>query len=165
MTIAFYPGSFDPPTLGHVDIIRRALQVFGKLTVGIGVHSSKTALFSDAERLDLVSESLRGLVSADRSDVDFFHGLAVDEARKRGTSVIIRGLRDASDFSYERQMAGMNAVMAPDIETVFLSASPQSSFITSTLVRQIARLGGDVSAFVSPAVATRIAEKMRRSNE
>src|SRR5208282_3565848 len=156
MRCGFYPGSFDPPTLGHCDIMRRALKIFDRLAVGIGVHPTKAPMFTDGERLAMLQEELSGIGAGDRSEVLLFQGLAVDTAREVGAQCIVRGLRDGGDFNYEMQMSGMNAQLAPDIETVFVAASPGTAHITGTLVRQIASLGGDVSSFVSPGVLQRI---------
>jgi pantetheine-phosphate adenylyltransferase len=161
MDCAFYPGSFDPPTLGHLDIMRRGLKLADKLVLGVGVHPTKTPMFSDAERVAMLQEELRALGADSRNEVVLFQGLTVDAAQKCGAKAILRGLRDAGDFSYEMQLSGMNRQLAPDIDTVFLAASPEVSHITATLVRQIASLGGDVSRFVSPAVFNRIQNKFR----
>jgi pantetheine-phosphate adenylyltransferase len=156
---AFYPGSFDPPTLGHVAIISRGLKLFDRLVVGIGVHPTKSPLFSEQERLEMLRETFRGVAGGDRADAVLFQGLTVEAARKHGTNCILRGLRDAADLTYEMQLAGMNAQLAPSIETVFVAASPGTAHITATLVRQIASLGGDVSSFVSQDVLKRIQVK------
>ena len=158
----FYPGSFDPPTLGHFDIMRRGLALFDRLVVGIGVHPAKTPMFTDGERVAMLKEELDRLGAAARCEVILFRGLTVDAARENGTQFILRGIRDAADLGYEAQLFGMNRTMAPDIETVFLAASPGTAHITATLVRQIASLGGDVSAFVSPAVLQRVKDKLCR---
>ncbi|MGO9173742.1 MAG: pantetheine-phosphate adenylyltransferase [Rhodomicrobium sp.] len=163
MNCGFYPGSFDPPTLGHRDIIRRGLRMFDRLVVGIGVHPSKTPMFPDAERVTMLEEEFCGLAGGDRARAILFRGLTVEAARKEGARFIVRGLRDTGDLNYEMQMSGMNAQLAPDIETVFVAASPETAHITATLVRQIANLGGDVSAFVSPAVLHRIRGKFKVS--
>jgi pantetheine-phosphate adenylyltransferase len=163
MCCAFYPGSFDPPTLGHREIMRRALNIFDRLVVGAGIHPTKAPLFADGERADMLREELDGIGAGDRAEVLLFRGLAVDAARCAGAQCIIRGLRDGTDFNYENQMSGMNAQLAPDIETVFVAASSGTAHITATLVRQIASLGGDVSAFVSPAVLNRIRQKFEVS--
>jgi pantetheine-phosphate adenylyltransferase len=160
MRCGFYPGSFDPPTLGHRDIMSRGLSLFDRLIVGVGVHPSKAPMFSDAERVAMLKEELDSLGASAKSDVVLFQGLTVDAARQNGALSILRGLRDAADLGYEMQLFGMNKGMAPDIETVFLAASPGSAHITSTLVRQIARLKGDVSAFLSPQVLRRIKDKV-----
>jgi pantetheine-phosphate adenylyltransferase len=160
MRCGFYPGSFDPPTLGHFDIVRRGLAFFDRLVVGIGVHPSKTPMFTDAERVTMLKKELERLGASDRSEVILFRGLTVRAARENGAQFILRGIRDAADLGYEAQLFGMNTTMAPDIETVFLAASPGTAHITATLVRQIASLGGDVSPFVSPAVLERIKDKL-----
>jgi len=161
MRCGFYPGSFDPPTLGHRDIMRRALTMFDQLVAGVGVHPSKAPMFTDGERVAMLEEEFRSLGAGERAQVVVFRGLTVEAARKHSAHCIIRGLRDGGDLNYEMQMAGMNAQLAPDIETVFVAASPGTGHITATLVRQIASLGGDVSSFVSPAVLHRIEQKIR----
>ncbi len=161
MRCGFYPGSFDPPTLGHRDIIGRGLALFDRLVVGIGVHPSKAPMFTDAERVAMLRDELDSLGAAGRGDVVLFQGLTVDAARKHGAQWVLRGVRDAVDLGYEMQLFGMNKCMAPDIETVFLAASPGTAHITATLVRQIAGLGGDVSRFVSPSVLQRIKDKVQ----
>ena len=160
MRCGFYPGSFDPPTLGHFDIINRGLALFDRLVVGIGVHPSKTPMFTEAERVAMLKEELDRLGAAARCEVILFRGLTVDAARENGAQFILRGIRDAADLGYEAQLFGMNRTMAPDIETVFLAASPGTAHITATLVRQIASLGGDVSSFVSPTVLQRVKDKL-----
>jgi pantetheine-phosphate adenylyltransferase len=156
----FYSGSFDPVTLGHADVIGRALQLVDRLVIGIGVHPGKTPMFTVDERIAMIRTEAGALAPAPGSiDVVTFAGLTVDAARQAGANVIFRGLRDATDFDYEMQMCGMNGAMAPDIGTVFLPASPGVRHITATLVRQIATMKGDVSSFVSPAVARQLAAK------
>jgi pantetheine-phosphate adenylyltransferase len=156
----FYSGSFDPVTLGHADVIARALLLVDRLVIGIGAHPGKTPLFSIDERIAMIRAEAGALArSAGAVEVVTFAGLTVDAARQAGASVIFRGLRDTTDFDYEMQMAGMNGAMAPDIGTVFLPASPGVRHITGTLVRQIALMKGDVSSFVSPAVARQLAAK------
>jgi len=142
--------------------MRRGLALFDRLVIGIGVHPSKAPMFTDAERVEMLEEELGRLGARDRGAVTLFRGLTVDAARQNGAQSILRGLRDAADLGYEAQLFGMNKTMAPDIETVFLAASPGTAHITATLVRQIASLGGDVSPFVSPAVLQRIKDKIRR---
>ncbi|MGE0211932.1 MAG: pantetheine-phosphate adenylyltransferase [Parvibaculaceae bacterium] len=146
----FYPGSFDPVTFGHLDIIARAARLVDRLVLGVGVHHGKQAMLSVEKRLTLLAEVTKPI--ADHTGLKItmvtFDGLAVDAARREGAGVILRGLRDASDFDYEVQMGQMNGAMAPDIETVFLAASPATRMIASSLVKQIARMGGDVSLFV-----------------
>jgi pantetheine-phosphate adenylyltransferase len=148
----FYPGSFDPITFGHLDIIARAGRVVDKLVIGIGVHEAKKALLSAGQRVELVRKATLPIVehSGLKIDIVTFAGLTVDAAHKAKAQIIIRGLRDASDFDYEVQMAHMNGALANELETVFLAASPATRMIASSLVKQIARMGGDVSAFLPP---------------
>lgn len=154
MTTAFYPGSFDPMTNGHLDVLIQALRLADRVVVGIGVQASKKPIFSFEERAQLISGALDAVVGGDaeRVSVVSFDNLAVDAARTNGASLLLRGLRDGTDLDYEMQMAGMNRQMAPDIQTVFVPAGASSRPITATLVRQIASMGGDVSAFVPPVV-------------
>jgi pantetheine-phosphate adenylyltransferase len=162
--IGFTSGSFDPPTSGHVDVITRAAQLVDTLVIGIGVHPGKTPLFSADEKMEMLKSETAGIAkkSGCRIEITTFDNLTVDAAKDAGASVIFRGLRDGTDFDYEMQMAGMNGTMAPDVHTVFLPASPGVRHITGTLVRQIAMMGGDVSGFVSPAVARRLKAKVAR---
>ena len=157
----FYPGSFDPVTFGHLDIARRAVKLVDRLVVAVGTHHNKHALFSAEERLAMVVDALRPLADETGAgfDVTTFDTLTVTAAREAGASVIIRGLRDAGDFDYEMQMAGMNGAMAPGVQTVFLPASPAARPITATLVRQIAGMGGDITPFVPAPVVARIKAK------
>ncbi len=147
--IAVYPGTFDPLTNGHTDLIRRAEQLFEKIIVGIAVVSGKEAFFSIDARVDLAKAVL-----ADRSRIEVvaFDGLLVDFARECNAKVILRGLRAMSDFEYEFQLAGMNRTLAPELESVFMTPSEKYAFLSSSLVRQVASLGGDISAFVAPQV-------------
>ena len=155
--IGFYTGSFDPLTNGHLDVLRAGASICDRIVVGIGVHPGKAPLFSAAERENLIRASTKSLNVA--LDVVTFDGLAVDAAKKAGASVILRGLRDGTDFDYEMQMSGMNATMAPAIQTIFLPASPAVRHITATLVRQIAAMRGDVSSFVPADVAAALKTK------
>lgn len=155
-----FPGSFDPPTNGHVEIMRFALTLADRLVVAIGVHPGKTPLFSFEERVAMIRELAAELPDGgDRTEVVAFDGLTVDAARKAGAAFILRGLRDGTDLDYEMQLAGMNARLAPEIRTIFVPASPESRPITATLVRQIARLGGDASPFVPERVARKLTQK------
>lgn len=158
--IGFYSGSFDPVTLGHTDVISRAAELVDRLVIGIGVHPSKAPMFTSEERMEMLRSET--ILIADKSgteiDIITFDNLAVDAARAEGATVIFRGLRDGTDFDYEMQMAGMNGSMAPDIQTVFVAASPSVRHIAANLVRQVALLGGDVSGFVSTEIAERMAE-------
>lgn len=154
MTVAFYPGSFDPITNGHIDVLVQALNVAPKVIVAIGIHPGKTPLFSFEERAELIRLSIAEALPERAGDVSVvsFSNLVVDAARSHKASLLIRGLRDGTDFDYEMQMAGMNRQMASDVQTVFLPAGVASRPITATLVRQIAAMGGDVSAFVPAPV-------------
>jgi pantetheine-phosphate adenylyltransferase len=160
----FYPGSFDPLTLGHMDIITRAARFVDRLVIAVGVHHGKKPLFTVEDRVDMLkAEAVEaGKKAGIKIDVQTFSNLAVDAAREAGANVIIRGLRDSGDFDYETQMAAMNGQMAPDIETVFLAASPEVRHIASSLVRQIASMGGDASTFVPESVAARLADRFGR---
>ncbi len=149
--IAIYSGSFDPMTNGHVDVMNAALKMADHVIAAIGVQPAKTPLFSFDEREALIRAVMSDAGS--RLSVISFDGLLVDAAAKADATMIIRGIRDGTDLDYEMQMAGMNAAMAPDIQTVFIPAKPQARFVTATLVRQIASMGGDVSSFVPGAVA------------
>ena len=163
MTIAFYPGSFDPFTNGHMDVLSQALNVAGRVTVAIGIHPGKAPIFTFEERAELIRQSVGEIMPDRAGDVSVvsFDGLVVDAARAHGAFLLIRGLRDGTDFDYEMQMAGMNRQMAPDIQTIFLPAGTASRPITATLVRQIAAMGGDVSAFVPKPVLAALRAKSR----
>jgi pantetheine-phosphate adenylyltransferase len=159
--IALYAGSFDPVTNGHLDVVRQAANLADRLVLAIGVHPGKAPMFSAEERLAMLEETCGPL--ARERNCEFacitFSDLVVAAARRVGATLLIRGLRDTTDFDYEMQMAGMNAAMAPDIQTVYLPASQLVRPITATLVRQIAGMGGDVSAFVPSSVAARLKAK------
>jgi pantetheine-phosphate adenylyltransferase len=159
--VGFTSGSFDPITNGHRDVIQRAARMVDTLVVGVGVHPGKTPLFSTAEKIELLKAETAPIAKATGAKIEIvtFDNLTVEAAAAAGASVIFRGLRDATDFDYEMQMAGMNGRMAPSIDTVFLPASPEVRHITGTLVRQIGLMGGDVSKFVSAAVARKLKAK------
>ena len=160
--IGIYPGTFDPITNGHADIIGRAARLLDKLVVGVAINPGKGPIFTIDERVELVREEIKHLENGvgDRIEVRPFTGLLIDFARDVDATVIIRGLRAVSDFDYEFQMASMNAKMAEDIETVCLMASDKYHFIASSLVKEIARLDGDITQFVSPRVAERLEERL-----
>ncbi|WP_420409439.1 pantetheine-phosphate adenylyltransferase [Hoeflea sp.] len=164
MSTAFYPGSFDPMTNGHADVLEQALALCDRLVVGIGVHPGKAPMFSFDERASMIAHVVEERFSSRSADVTVqsFDGLVVEAARAAGATVLVRGLRDGTDLDYEMQMAGMNRAMAPDVTTVFTPAFPETRHITATLVRQIAKMGGDVSPFVpsvvQKALKARIAE-------
>ena len=162
--IALYAGSFDPVTNGHIDVVRQAVQLADRLVLAIGVHPGKVPLFSAGERLAMLEETCGPIAKAAGCQIacETFDDLAVTAAQRAGARMLIRGLRDGSDFDYEMQMAGMNGAMAPGVKPVFLPASPASRHITATLVRQIAAMGGDVSAFVPPSVLGRLKAKFAK---
>ncbi len=153
---AIYPGTFDPITLGHSDIIRRGSSLFGRIIVAVAESPRKEPSFSLAERVRLAQASLAGLPNV---EVRGFDRLLARFAREQGATVILRGLRAVSDFEHEFQLAAMNRQLAPELETMFLAPAEEYSFVSSSLVREIARLGGDVSNFVTPAVAHALAER------
>jgi pantetheine-phosphate adenylyltransferase len=159
--IALYPGSFDPVTNGHLDVVRHAVGLCDRLIVAIGVHPGKKPLFSVQERLDMARELFAPLAAKAGCafDCSTYDNLTVAAARNNGATIMIRGLRDGTDLDYEMHLAGMNQAMAPDVQTVFVPASPAIRPITATLVRQIAAMGGDVSAFVPEAVAAGLKTK------
>jgi pantetheine-phosphate adenylyltransferase len=158
---ALFPGSFDPVTNGHIDIVRQAVMLVDRLVLAIGTHPGKTPLFSADERVAMLQETCAPLAKTAKCELRCvtFSDLVVTAAKREGASVLIRGLRSATDFDYEMEMAGMNGTMAPDIQTVFLPASPAVRPITATLVRQIASMGGDVAPFVPSAIAGRLRKK------
>ncbi len=161
---ALYAGSFDPVTNGHFDVVRHAVALADRLVLAVGVNPGKAALFAAEERLAMLEEICGPIAKDAQCELACvtFSGLVVEAAKKAGATMLIRGLRDTTDFDYEMQMAGMNSTMAPDIQSVFLPASPAARPITATLVRQIAGMGGDVSAFVPAAVAARLKKKFAR---
>ena len=156
-TTAIYPGTFDPITNGHVDLIHRASKLFDKVIVAIAINPGKAPTFSLAERVDLAEQTLTEL---DNVEVCGFEGLLVDVAKQKKADVILRGLRAVSDFEHEFQLASMNRKMEPDVETLFLTPAEQFSYISSSLVREIAALGGDVSDFVAPCVSQALTIKL-----
>jgi pantetheine-phosphate adenylyltransferase len=149
----FYPGSFDPVTNGHLDVIERACKIVDRLVVGVGTHHAKAGLFAHADRIALLRQTVEPIGKRTETEIEVaeFGGLAVQAARQFSARLMIRGLRDTTDYNYEMQMVGMNAQMAPDVKTIYVPASPHVRHISATLVRQIAEMGGDISAFV-PAI-------------
>ncbi len=156
MSVAVYPGSFDPITNGHLDIIARGLSVFDDVTIAILVNPGKQALFTVEERVEIIREAYRG---EPRVKIDTFSGLLVDYAERVGAAVIVRGLRAISDFEYEFQMALMNRRLNPRIETVFMMPAESYSYLSSRLVKEVFQLGGRVRDLVPPVVERRLAEK------
>ncbi len=156
--IAVYPGTFDPLTLGHEDVVRRAAKLFDKVVIAVAAGHHKKTLFTLDERMAMAREVFAGLPQV---EVDSFSGLVRDYAVARGARAMVRGVRSVSDFDYEFQLAGMNRHLMPDVETVFLTPGEKYQFISSTLVREIATLGGEVHQFVSPVVQAQLAGKVR----
>ena len=159
MTLAVYPGTFDPITNGHVDILRRSLKIFDRVVVALAENVRKAPLFSIDERRKLIADALGGDA---RLEVDAFQGLLADYCRRRGASVVIRGLRALADFEYEFQSAHMNRRLAPDVETLFLITSEESFYVSSSLVKEVALMGGDVSGLVPAGVAAALAAKRKQ---
>ena len=159
--IALYPGSFDPVTNGHLDVVRHAVTLCDRLIVAVAVHPGKKSLFSTEERMDMLQAVCAPVAkkAGCAFDCTTYDNLTVTAAQKAGASIMIRGLRDGTDLDYEMQLAGMNETMAPGVHTVFVPASPPVRPITATLVRQIAQMGGDISAFVPPSVAAQLKAK------
>jgi pantetheine-phosphate adenylyltransferase len=156
--VAIYPGSFDPITNGHLDLVERGAKLFGRMVVAVLQNEAKQPLFSAAERVAMLREVLAGIENV---EVDCFEGLLVNYAARRGASVILRGIRAVSDYEYELQMALMNRRIDKDIETVFLMASEANSFVSSRLVKEVVRMGGDVGGFVPPSVARCLQERFK----
>ena len=156
--IAVYPGTFDPMTLGHEDLVQRATQLFGRVIVAVAAGHHKKTLFTLAERMEMVQEAVK---TYPQVEVESFDGLMRDFVVPRGATAMVRGLRAVTDFDYEFQLAGMNRILMPDVETVFLTPSDKYQFISSTFVREIATLGGEVEKLVSPGVNARLIAKVR----
>ncbi|MDX6805309.1 pantetheine-phosphate adenylyltransferase [Terrihabitans rhizophilus] len=164
---ALYAGSFDPVTNGHVDVLRSAAFMFDRVVLAVGTHHAKTPMLSAEDRVSLLKQVCApiGLDKGCDVRITTFNGLVIDAARQADARFLIRGLRNGTDFDYEMQMAGMNAALAPDIHTICIPASVASRPITATLVRQIAAMGGDISAFVPQPVAAKLAEHLSGSSE
>jgi pantetheine-phosphate adenylyltransferase len=160
---AFYAGSFDPVTNGHLDVLKGACRLADKIVVAIGTHPGKQPLFSVEDRIAMLKEVCEPLAAKEKVKLETttFADLVVEAAKRAGATLLIRGLRDGGDLDYEMQMAGMNGAMAPGIQTVFLPATPTTRPITATLVRQIASMGGDVATFVPASVADRLRKKFK----
>jgi len=159
VTLAVYPGTFDPITNGHVDILRRSLKIFDRVVVALAENVRKAPLFSSEERHRMITEALGRDA---RLEVDAFQGLLADYCRRRGAAVVIRGLRALADFEYEFQSAHMNRRLAPDVETLFLMTSEESFYVSSSLVKEVALMGGDVSGLVPAGVVAALAEKRKQ---
>ena len=161
-TIAVYPGTFDPITLGHVDIVSRASPLFDNVILAVAASTSKNTVFSIDERVELSREVLKDISNV---EVQKFGGLMVDFAREKKASVVLRGLRAVSDFEYEFQLAGMNRKLMPEVDTIFMPTSERYTYISSSLVREIAVYGGDVSDFVDPKVSEALKSRFENSTE
>lgn len=164
MTTAIYSGSFDPVTNGHMDVLKGALRLSEHVIIAIGIHPGKKPLFTFEERVKLIEQAVSealGKEAGSRISVISFDGLVIDAARKNNAQLMMRGLRDGTDLDYEMQMAGMNGIMAPDLQTVFLPADPGVRTITATLVRQIAAMKGDIRPFVPACVASALKAKFK----
>ena len=161
MTKAVYPGSFDPLTFGHLDIVERCVRLFDRVVVAILTNPAKEALFSVEERCDMIDKAVRKRFP--NVEVDVFHGLLVDYAREKDAQVIVRGIRAVTDYEYEFQMALMNRRLAPGIETVFMMPAEHYSYLSSRLVKEIAGLGGSVEGLVPPQVEKRLKKRFRKS--
>ncbi|HVT09315.1 MAG TPA: pantetheine-phosphate adenylyltransferase [Polyangia bacterium] len=159
MTLAVYPGTFDPITNGHVDILRRSLKIFDRVVVAVAENIRKTPLFSLTERRAMIVDALDRDA---RLEVDAFQGLLAEYCRRRGANVVIRGLRALADFEYEFQLAHMNRRLAPDVETLFLMTGEDSFYVSSSLVKEVALMGGDVSRMVPQSVAAALADKRKQ---
>ena len=158
-SMAVYPGTFDPITNGHADIVRRALKLFDRVVVALADNPRKLPLFSSKERRRMINETLRDDA---RVEVDSFSGLLVDYVRRRGAKFIIRGLRAVADFEYEFQFTHMNRQLAPEVETIFLMTNEDNFFVSSSLVREVAEMGGDITRVVPPVVAAELKKKLRK---
>lgn len=161
MRVAVYPGSFDPVTLGHLDIIKRTAQMFDRVIVGVLNNRSKSPLFTAKERVAILQEVTKEFPNVEVQD---FEGLLIDFVRQNGADVVVRGLRAITDFEYELQMAQTNRVMAPEIDTIFLTTNLKYSYLSSSIVKEIAEYGGDITEFVHPAVAEKVRERIREKN-
>ena len=160
--IAIYPGTFDPMTLGHEDLMRRASRLFDKLLLAVAAGHHKRTMFTIAERLEIAAEVARPYANV---EVVAFRGLLRDFVVENGGKVVVRGLRAVSDFEYEFQMAGMNRQLMPEVETIFMTPSDQFQFVSGTFVREIAMLGGDVSKFVAPSVLSRLRDRVTNAQQ
>ncbi|MCD8190438.1 MAG: pantetheine-phosphate adenylyltransferase [Clostridiales bacterium] len=165
MRTAIYPGSFDPVTVGHLDIIQRAAAQFDRLVVCVMYNSEKQGLFTPAERADLIRRSLEGLDGVENVEVDYADGLLVDYARRQNASCVVKGLRRVADFEAEMQMADLNRQLSPGLDTLFLTARPNLAYISSTIVKELARYQVDLRGCVAESIAGDVSERMRQQLE
>jgi pantetheine-phosphate adenylyltransferase len=161
VTKAVYPGSFDPLTFGHLDVVERSVRLFDRVVIAILTNPAKEALFSVEERCDMIDKAVRKRFP--NVEVDVFHGLLVDYVKEKDAQVIVRGIRAVTDYEYEFQMALMNRRLAPGVETVFMMPAEQYSYLSSRLVKEIASLGGSVEGLVPPQVEKRLKKRFRKS--
>ena len=162
MKTAIYPGSFDPVTLGHIDVIKRASKLFDHLIIGVLNNRAKTPLFSVEERVKMLEEVTKDIQNV---EVKSFAGLTVDFAKECNANAVVRGLRAITDFEYELQMAQTNRVLAPDVDTIFLTTSLEYAYVSSTIMKEVARFGGDLSNFAPPEIITTLRMKLQQVNE
>lgn len=162
MKTAIYPGSFDPITKGHLDVLKTGSEIFDKVIIAVSINPDKEAFLSVEERIELILASIEGM---DNVEVDAFEGLTVEYAKKRGAKIILRGLRAVSDFEYEMQLSQTNSALSADIKTIFLTTRPKYNFISSSTVRGIAQMGGDVSKFVPEAVSEHLKNKCKNEGK
>lgn len=162
MVRAIYPGSFDPATFGHLDVIKRAAELFDEVIVGVLMNSEKSPLFSVEERVNILEKATKDIPNV---IIKPFNGLSVNFAKENEAQVIVRGLRAVTDFEYELQMAQTNRVLAPDVDTVFLTTSLEYAYVSSTIMKEVARFGGDLSKFAPPEIIQALHSKMQEQNE
>jgi len=159
MSTAIYPGSFDPITKGHIDVLKKAVKLFDKVIIAVSINPAKTGLFSIQERVEMIKKSIENMDNVEKVEVDYFEGLTVQYAKEKNANAIIRGLRAVSDFEYEMQLAQMNNSLYSDIETIFLVPKSKYNFISSSIVKEVSKLGGDIDKFVTPIVSKSLKEK------
>lgn len=162
MVRAIYPGSFDPATFGHLDVIKRAAELFDEVIVGVLMNSEKSPLFSVEERVNILEKATKDIPNV---IIKPFNGLSVNFAKENEAQVIVRGLRAVTDFEYELQMAQTNRVLAPDVDTVFLTTSLEYAYVSSTIMKEVARFGGDLAKFAPPEIIQALHSKMQEQNE
>lgn len=159
VSLAIYPGSFDPITKGHIDVLKKAIKIFDKVIIAVSINPAKTSMFTVQERVEMIKKSIEGL---EKVEVDSFEGLTAKYAREKNANAIIRGLRAVSDFEYEMQMAQMNNSIYDEIETIFLVPKSKYNFISSSIVKEVSKLGGDINKFVTPIVSKYLVEHNKR---